>query len=146
MLRQYEPQRCRLETLRDGRARYVGTVPVGTIFRMVTRLSNEGRGRLRTSIVESWYPRRISGVVMATIGHARVHGDTFVARGGHLARVRCLTDGKRTTMSDTVIRHWIDLDPQHVETFPAKHLPRRRKHRALSLRVGEGRYPLDEVA
>ena len=94
MLRQYFPQRCRYERV-GGYDRPVGTVPVGTIFRIPDDLHGAGRRH----IVEAWLPREIGA-------GRRINGkyhDTFVARGGHLAIVRDLATGVRYKLSDAWI-------------------------------------------
>ena len=113
MLRQYGPQRGRFETLPNGRAVFVGTLPVGTVFRMVERLTREGRPVLRAYIVEAWLTRRIGAGRVRCDRDRWVPEDVFVAHGGHLAKVRSLSNGARRTMADHVIRRWVDLDPRH---------------------------------
>ena len=110
MLRQYEPQRYRMADLPDGSRRPVGTVETGTIFRLVVRLMPHGRPVLRPYIVEAWLPRRVSGYRIVGFDRARRFDDVFVARGGHLARVRCLADGSRTTMADHLIARAVEND------------------------------------
>lgn len=89
MLRQYGAQRH--SYVRVGRFdRPIGTIPVGTIT------TYQGQ----KIIVEAWFPR--------TIGAGRrVEGkwcDAYMARGGHLALVRGLRDGRRFTLSDIHLR------------------------------------------
>ena len=146
MLRQYRPQRFRYERLRDGRNHAVGTVPVGTRFRMVVS-ANGAKARLDSFIVEAWKPRRISGVPMRGKDGSRTHGDVFVAGGGHLAQVRCLSNGRTATMTDHVIRRWVDLEVQHVSSLVPPAIPKRKHHRFLVLRTGEGTFfDLDRAA
>ena len=110
MLRQYGPQRYRMATLSDGSRRPVGTIPIGTVFRMVVKLGRDGRPRLRSYIVEAWMPREIGAGRIVRAGSSRFYAPCFVARGGHLARVRCLSDSSRTTMADHLIRRAVEDD------------------------------------
>ena len=110
MLRQYGPQRYRMATLPDGSRRPVGTTEVGTIFHLVVRLTPYGRPVLRPYLVEAWLPRRVSGYRVVGFDRSRRYEDVFVARGGHLARVRCLADGSRTTMTDHLIARAVKDD------------------------------------
>ena len=110
MLRQYGPQRYRMADLPDGSRRPVGTIPVGTTFRMVVKLSRDGRPRLRSYIVEAWMPREIGAGRVVRTRNSRFYASCFVARGGHLARVRCLADGSRTTMADHLIQRAVEDD------------------------------------
>ena len=128
MLRQYGPDRGQHATLPNGRAAFVGTIPIGTLFRMVHRLTPEGRSVLRLYIIEAWLPRRVSG--WRSVGGRYDHSssDAFIAQGGHLARVRCLSDGTRTTMADHVIRRWVDLDPRHEWLPVPPAIPERQRH------------------
>ena len=139
MLRQYRPQRFRYERLRDGRTHPVGTVPIGTKFRMVVSASGV-KPRLDSFIVEAWKPRRVSGVPVRGERGTRIHGDVFVAGGGHLAQVRCLSNGRTATMTDHVIRRWVDLDVHHISLPIPSAVPERKHHRFLMLRTGEGTY------
>lgn len=148
MLRQYRPQRQRAEVLRDGRTRMVGTLPIGTIFRMPTRYANGGRAKLRKFIVDAWLPRRIGAARTVIVGDRRTYEDGFSAAGGHIAIVRCLSDGKRTWMADHHIRRWVDLEVAHVmpPTVPAA-ISERKRHRFLTLRTAEGTFfDLDRAA
>ena len=137
MLRQYGPQRHRPKRLPNGRTLPVGTIPAGTVFRMVLSCDS-GRGRLRKLIVEGWKPRRIGGYRRTDHGHERVYEDVFVARGGHLALVRCLSTGRMTTMADHIIRRWIDLDPRNVRPPIPSAIPERKRYRFLMLRGADG--------
>ena len=137
MLRQYRPQRFRYERLRDGRTHAVGTVPIGTRFRMVVS-ANGSTPRLDSFVVEAWKPRRLSGVPMLGRDGARTHGDVFMAAGGHLAQVRCLSNGRTATMADHIIRRWVDLDVQRVSLPIPPAIPKRKHHRFLVLRTAEG--------
>ena len=110
MLRQYGPQRYRMADLPDGSRRPVGTIEAGTIFRLAVRLTPYGRPVLRPYIVETWLSRRISGYRVVGFDRPRRYEDVFVARGGHLARVRCLADGSRTTMADHLIARAVEDD------------------------------------
>lgn len=139
MLRQYLPQRFRYERLPNGRPMPVGTLPVGTIFR-VPMTSGFGKpSRLRKYVVEVWLPRRIAGWKPGLRGHTKLFEDCFVANGSWQARVRCLSDGTRTVMPDHVIRRWVNADVRHVE---ASHVPvgtpERIRHRYLALRGADG--------
>lgn len=140
MLRQYRPQRHRYEQLRDGRQHAVGTLPVGTIFRMPTTYHSGDNVRLRKFIVTAWKPRRIGAGRMANAGNRRFYADMFVASGGHLATVTCLTDGKRTTMTDLEIRRWVDLDVQWIAPRIPPMIPPRKHHTSLTLRTSEGTF------
>lgn len=85
MMRQYAPQRHRIETVGSRRVP-VGTLRAGTIVRLPT-------GR---AIVEAWFPREIGA-------GAREGGrwvSRFMARGGHLAQVRMLGSGEIRRVSD----------------------------------------------
>ena len=110
MLRQYAPSRHRMEDLPDGSRRPVGTIPIGTVFRMVVKLGTNGRPRLRSYIVEAWKPREIGASRIVRTSSSRFYASCFVARGGHLARVRCLSDGTRTTMADHLIARAVEDD------------------------------------
>ena len=139
MLRQYRPQLFRYEGLRDGRTHAIGTVPIGTKFRMVVS-ANGAKPRLDSFIVDAWKPRRISGVAMRSKHGSRIHGDVFVTNGGHLAQVRCLSNGRTATMTDHVIRRWVDLDVHHISLPIPPAVPERKHHQFLVLRTGEGTY------
>ena len=138
MLRQYGPQCHRVETLPDGSRRVVGTVPIGAIFRMVVRLTPYGRPVLRPYIVEAWLPRRVSGYRVVGFDRARRYEDVFVARGGHLARVRCLADGSRTTMADHLIVRAVedDVRGQWLPMPPA--IPKHERWRFRRTRTRRG--------
>ena len=110
MLRQYGPQRYRMEDLPDGSCRPVGTIPIGTVFRIIVKLGTDGRPHLRSYIVEAWKPREIGAGRVVRTGNPRFYASCFVARGGHLARVRCLADGSRTTMADHLIQRAVEDD------------------------------------
>jgi hypothetical protein len=89
MLNQYDPQRHRPSTLR-GRSVRTGTIPLGTI----ASLPDHGR-----VIVLAWLPREI-GAARKENGRWR---SSFVARGGHLAVVRRLSDGRSVSVSDHLL-------------------------------------------
>jgi hypothetical protein len=96
MLRQYAPQRHRYEHIR-GRDMIVGTVPIGSIFRLSTPYTR----RPRAFIVEAWLtracPRRDpAGTV------------SYFAHGAHFAQVRSLADGRRAIFADRIIRHALE--------------------------------------
>lgn len=94
MLNQYDPQRHRLSTLR-GRSVRTGTIPLGTI----ASLPDHGR-----VIVLAWLPREI-GAARKKNGRWR---SSFVARGGHLAVVRRLSDGECLRIADSLLRRLDD--------------------------------------
>ena len=139
MLRQYGPQRHRNERLPNGRDMPVGTIPIGTTFRMVTS-ANGARTRVATFIVEAWLPRRIGAGSFRNADGCRTYADAFVARGGHLASVRCLANGRVATLADHIVRRWVDLDVLHVMLPVPPTIPERMHHRFLVLRTGEGTY------
>lgn len=88
MIHQYDPQRFRSATLR-GKPVRIGTIPIGTIVEL-----RDGR-----AIVQAWLPRRI-GAGRRT---ARGWEDAFIARGGHLAEVRRLSDGRISRIADHIL-------------------------------------------
>jgi|GEM_PF-3364857 len=88
MLHQYSPQRQRRAVIRN-RSVAVGTIPIGTIF---THPLNG-----RRHIVTAWLPREIGAARRTAAGQ---YENTFVARGGHLATVRKLADGRTQTLAD----------------------------------------------
>jgi hypothetical protein len=93
MLRQYSPQRHRYERIRS-RDIAVGTVPIGSIFRL--RAPNARRPR--TFMVEAWLTR----------AYARCDGAgpfSYLAHGAHLAQVRDLANGRRAIFADHIIMH-----------------------------------------
>lgn len=138
MVRQYGPQRHRYERLPDGSSRPVGTIPVGKVFRTVERHARTGQPVIREHIVEAWLPRRVGGWRRVAGRCARTHADVFVARAGHLAKVRCLSDGKRCTMADHLVRRWVDLDVRHEWGPIPPAIPKHRHHRFRLLRTAEG--------
>ena len=91
MLRQYGVQRHRYETIR-GRQVAVGTVPVGSIF----RLEGAAGSRPRACMVEAWLPR--AWPVCDRTGRV-----FFLGRGGHLALIRDLANGRRSRLADHII-------------------------------------------
>ena len=93
MLRQYSPQRHRYERI-AGRDIAVGTVPVGSIF----RLRAPHARRPRTFIVEAWLTRAYARC-------DRAGTFCFLARGGHLAQVRDHANGRRAILADRIIMH-----------------------------------------
>jgi hypothetical protein len=97
MLRQYGTGRHRYERI-GARDIAVGTIPIGTIFRhQATR-----HARPRRYIVAGWLTR-----AYATCNR---QGPPFVflARGGHLAIVRALHDGREAMLADHVIQRALD--------------------------------------
>jgi hypothetical protein len=101
MLRQYGPQRFRYQTIGD-RHLPVGTIPIGTIFRC--NPVGHRRQTDRPMIVEAWLPREIGAA-------RKINGryvNSYVARGGHLAQVRCLETGERKLIADHFIRFCVD--------------------------------------
>lgn len=101
MLRQYSPPRFRYEFVGNV-PRAVGTVPVGTIF----RCSPDGYRRERSMIVEAWLPREIGAG--RRCWQTGLWANAYVARGGHLAQVRCLATGRRNLLADHFIRFCVD--------------------------------------
>ena len=85
MLNQYDPQRFRQAFLRNKPVN-IGTVPVGTI----TRYNNQ------KIIVLAWFPREIGASRMVNGQWKSVR----VARGGHLALVKALHNGRVFRLSD----------------------------------------------
>jgi hypothetical protein len=96
MLRQYRPQRHRYQRIR-GREIAVGTVPIGSIFRL--RAPNARRPR--TFIVEAWLTR-------ACARCDRAATFSYLAHGAHLAQVRDLANGKRAILADRIIMHALE--------------------------------------
>lgn len=104
MMRQYSPQRFRYAVIRAGNIRrevQVGTIDVGTIFRCTPTETH--RQRERPMIVEAWLPREIG----AGRKVGKHYASCYVARGGHLAQVRCLETGERKLLADNFIRFCI---------------------------------------
>lgn len=95
MLRQYAPPRFRYAEIR-GRHLPIGTVPIGSIYRYQ---APRGR-RPRTYMVMAWMPRAYARIDRA----ARTADFSYLARGGHLALVRDLADGRQALMADHIIR------------------------------------------
>jgi hypothetical protein len=91
MLRQYRPGRHRNETIR-GRDRAVGTIPIGTLF----RLQAVRAGRPNTHIVEAWLTRPY-------FTGQRSRPVTSLAHGAHVAQVRNLANGRRHLLADHII-------------------------------------------
>jgi hypothetical protein len=98
MLRQYAPQRHRYEHI-GGRDMAVGTVPIGSIF----RLSTPHARRPRTFIVEAWLTRAYARC-------DRTGRFYYVAHGAHLAQVRDLANGRQAIFADRIIMHALDED------------------------------------
>ena len=99
MLRQYSPPRHRYMTIR-GRTMAVGTVPVGEIFRYAPT-----RGaRPRRYMVVGWMTRAYARA-------DRTGRFCYLARGGHLALVRDLANGRQAMLSDAIIRNCVDHGP-----------------------------------
>ena len=147
MMRQYGPQRYRMADLPDGSRRPVGTIAVGTIFRLVVRLTPYGRPVLRPYIVEAWLPRRIGAGRVVRAGDRRYYADCFVARGGHLAKVRCLADGSRTTMADHLIARAIEDDVRGEWLPMPPAIPKHERWRFRRARTRRGtRIDLDQAA
>jgi hypothetical protein len=96
VLRQYAPPRHRYETIR-GRDLAVGTVPIGEIFRYAPTKA----ARPRTYMVEAWLTRAYARA-------DRTGRFSYLGRGGHLALVRDLANGRRAILADAIIRHCID--------------------------------------
>lgn len=88
MLRQYDPPRFRRETI-SNRACNVGTMPVGTIC-------TPHRAGCKV-MIEAWLPRHIGAWKRDALGR---HVGTYCARGGHIAMVRRLDNGRRFPLSD----------------------------------------------
>ena len=96
MIRQYNPQRHRLEML-GGIMRPIGTIPVGTIL--------DVRGtKVR---VEAWIPRDYSTYERGRFTTKRI-------AGGHMALVRNLHNGRLFELSDVWLRDAPELE------FPAR--------------------------
>ena len=95
MLRQYAPQRHRYEHIR-GRDMIVGTVPIGSIFRL---RAPQGR-RPRTFIVEAWLTRACPRDGAGTF--------SYFAHGAHFAQVRSLANGRRAMFADRIIMHALE--------------------------------------
>ena len=91
MLRQYAPQRHRYERI-AGRDIAVGTVPVGSIFRLRAPYAR----RHRTFIVEAWLTRAYARC-------DRAGTFSYLAHGAHLAQVRDLANGRRAIFADRII-------------------------------------------
>jgi len=88
MIRQYYPQRFRQN---HPCGRPVGTITVGTIAYIQDRLGRFDRPVCRNPwIVEAWLPRE----------YAVCGGPNTFCRGGHLAVVRSLRDGRRQLVAD----------------------------------------------
>ena len=87
MINQYHPQRHRIV---NGRA--IGTIAVGEIIYIGDRPTDQRRLRACNPwIVQAWLPRYV-----ACAGK-------YVARGGHLAVVKSLRDGRTTLVSDWLL-------------------------------------------
>ncbi len=104
MLRQYGPQRFTMETF-AGRTIPVGTIPVGTIARIGVA---PGSMRTRKVLVLAWLPREYAAARRA---HApgrpwwkSTYVNTFMARGGHLALCRDLSNGRMIRVADCYLR------------------------------------------
>lgn len=96
MLRQYGVQRHRYEKI-NGREIAVGTVPIGSIF----RLRAPHAARARTYIVEAWLTRSYARA-------DRTGRFSYLARNGHLAQVRDLANGRRALLADCIIMHALE--------------------------------------
>jgi len=99
MLRQYAPPRFRYAEIR-GRVLPVGTVPIGSIYRYQAPRA----ARPRTYMVMAWMPRAYSRINQ----QARTADFSYLARGGHLALVRDLSNGRLALMADHIIRSRLD--------------------------------------
>ena len=95
-MRQYAPPRQRYEVIR-GRNIAVGTVPVGEIF----RYAPTSGARARTYMVEAWMTRAYARA-------DRTGRFSYLARGGRLALVRNLANGRQAMLADTIIRRCLD--------------------------------------
>jgi len=96
MLRQYAPQGHRYEPIR-GRDMIVGTVPIGSIFRIRAPQAR----RPRTFIVEAWLTRAYARC-------DRAGTFSYLAHGVHLAQVRDLANGRRAIFADRIIMHALE--------------------------------------
>jgi len=96
MLRQYASQRHRYERIR-GRDMAVGTVPIGSIFRLSTPYTR----RPRAFIVEAWLTRACPRCDPAGTF-------SYFAHGAHLAQVRSLANGRRAIFADRIIKHALE--------------------------------------
>lgn len=95
MMRQYGAQRhVMIDTPRGRMA--VGTVPVGTICQI------DGTHGPRV-IVEAWLPRDYS-----TLDPVTRRMSTKRIRGGHIALVRNLANGKQFKLSDVWLVDWTE--------------------------------------
>lgn len=101
MLRQYCPPRFRYAQIR-GRSLMIGTVEVGTIYSYRPPRAR----RAKKYMVMAWLPRAYSRVDRSS----RQSDFSYLARGGHLALVQDLADGRRALMSDHIIRGCLDQD------------------------------------
>ena len=99
MLRQYAPPRFRYAEIR-GRHLPIGTVPIGSIYRYQAPRAR----RPRTYMVMAWMPRAYARIDRA----ARTTDFSYLARGGHLALVRDLANGRLALMADHIIRFCLD--------------------------------------
>ena len=99
MLRQYAPPRFRYAEIR-GRHLPIGTVPIGSIYRYQAPRAR----RPRTYMVMAWMPRAYARIDRA----ARTADFSYLARGGHLALVRDLANGRVALMADHIIRWCLD--------------------------------------
>jgi hypothetical protein len=96
MIRQYYAPRHRLREVSRGRWVPVGTVEVGTIFRLFPEACRDCHPG--PWILEGWLPRE-------TFVWDRVQGSEprYLARFGHLAQCRNLATGQRLRIA----YHWI---------------------------------------
>lgn len=99
MLRQYAPPRFRYAEI-QGRQLPIGTVPIGSIYRYKAPRAR----RPRTYMVMAWMPRAHARIDRA----ARTADFSYLARGGHLALVRDLANGRLALMADHIIRFCLD--------------------------------------
>lgn len=92
MIRQFYPQRARAQRFHG---RPIGTIPAGSILYIQHSGYGQPPVRVNPWIVEAWIPRTIGAA-------ARVNGRYVDRRaaGGHLAIVRSLRNGRRTTVAD----------------------------------------------
>lgn len=108
MIRQYGPQRHRLEML-GGRLRSVGTIPVGAIVR-VGISSNDMR--TRPVMILAWLPREIPAARGGNWTFGRRFGATwhppesrYMANLGRLALCRDLRTSKTELISDCFLHN-----------------------------------------
>lgn len=101
MVRQYGAQRYKGGSLAHLR---IGTVPIGTILYLQDHIDRYRGPVCRNPwIVEAWLNREY---YPCTPTRPR----TTYMRGGHLAVVRSLRDGRRQRVSDAIVLQAYDLD------------------------------------